>query len=175
LAKLTKDQLAKKWGLPPAGENAPPTEKAPDPPPLPPKKKDSPLERVKRKKKKEDDEKPDLGELIELSNIAQHEQEISKAETMKYKAEYERLKLKRAAGEVMEFSRGELLFFGFIDKASFEMLRLMDKFEPVIKNLAAENDYKAIILTVNRELENILVNIQEEQNTAVEDWRKGLK
>jgi hypothetical protein len=114
-------------------------------------------------------------ELHEKATVAKLEQEISKAETMKYKAEQERLKLKRAAGEVMEFDKGDLLFFGFIDKCSLEILRVMDKFEPVIKNLTAENDYKSIILTVNRELENVLTNIQEEQNTAVDDWRKEFK
>jgi hypothetical protein len=143
-------------------------------PPAPPKK-ESPLERVKKKKVKEEVVKTDYADLIEDANTAKLEQEISKAETMKYKAEQERLKLKRAAGEVMEFDKGDLLFFGFIDKASFEILRVMDKFEPVIKNLTAENDYKKIILTVNRELENILVNIQEEQATTVNNWQKSLK
>jgi hypothetical protein len=123
----------------------------------------------------EKNENFDIADLIEDANTAKLEQEISKAETMKYKAEQERLKLKRAAGEVMEFDKGDLLFFGFIDKASFEILRVMDKFEPVIKNLTAENDYKKIILTVNRELENILVNIQEEQATTVNNWQKSLK
>jgi len=170
MSKLTKEQLAKEWGLTPPKDT-----------PLEPeakfieKKKDSPLEKVKEKKKKVEEKNHDPDELYNLASTAKLEQEISKAETMKYKAEYERLKLKRAAGEVMEFDKGDLLFFGFIDKASFEILRVMDKFEPVIKNLTAENDYKKIILTVNRELENILVNIQEEQATTVDNWQKSLK
>jgi len=167
---LTKKEMAEKWGLPP---------KDPAVKPGKPQKKTvkTGLDKVKAKidAEKKDDSLDDFAELISKSRKAELEQEISKAETMKYKAEQERLKLKRAAGEVMEFNKGEILFFGFIDKASFEMLRLMDKFEPVIKNLTAENDYKSIILTVNRELENILQNIQEEQATAVDDWQKSLK
>lgn len=153
------DELEKQWGLEP---------------------KKKPQKAIKEKQKTivvsdESFDDPYDSELHEKATIAKLEQEISKAETMKYKAEQERLKLKRSAGEVMEFEKGDMLFFGFMEKCSIEILRVMDKFEPVIKNLTAENDYKAIVLTVNRELENILVNIQEEQETAVSMWQKGLK
>ena len=154
--------MAKKWGLPP--EN----------PDIIPEKKPKKTGLAKVKSKIAETPVDDFADLIDKSRIAELEQEISKAETMKYKAEQERLKLKRAAGEVMEFDKGDLLFFGFIDKCSIEMLRVMDKLEPTIKNLSDEGDIKAIKILVNREFENILTDIQEEQSEIVKKWKKGL-
>lgn len=117
----------------------------------------------------------DFGELIGDAQRAKLEKSISDSDISKYKAQQEKLKLMKQSGEVMEFDKGDMLFFGFIEKGSIESLRVTKKLQAKIKNLCDENDPKGIMNIIDRELENVFVNIQEEQMETVENWRKNLK
>jgi hypothetical protein len=162
--KLTKEQLAKKWGMPSKEEIKLP--------PAPPKK-ESPLERVKKKKVKEENAKPDYGELAELANIAQLEQEISKAVVLKYKAEQEGIKLKKESGDLIEYAMADYLFTGFMETTNFQLLTFLRKIEPDIKNYCKENEPMDLIAQINKGLETILIDVKKQQKEEIKKWNRG--
>ena len=134
----------------------------------------SPLQKVKQKHEANKKSYANVDELTEQARIAQLEQEISKAENLKYKTEQERLKLKRAAGDLIEFDLAEYLFIGFMARTNAELLRLMKKIEPVIVNMCNENNPKGVIKRITRDIESIMKDIKDQQAEEILKWKKDL-
>ena len=144
--------MAKKWGLPPENPDIIP----------------------EKKPKKIVKEKPpvdDFADLIDKSRIAELKQEILKAEQLEYKNEREKIKLMQESQELVKFDLAEFLFFGFMEKTNNEILRLLRKIEPVIKDLCQENQPIELINRLTHDLEAIIKDIKKQQKQTVKKWK----
>lgn len=114
----------------------------------------------------------ELNELIRKSTIAQLEEQVIKNEYNRAKAEQEKMKMKIAAGELIEFRLAEFLFFGYLEKLNIELLSLTKKIEPIIHNLVQEKDTKGVLKRFDREFENILTEVRKAQAEDVKTWNE---
>lgn len=120
---------------------------------------------------KDPETKAKMEQLHIESAMAKLRDPILKAENLSYKIEQEKLKLEKEAGNLIDFELAEYLFFGYIERANTEILRLTHKIKPIIINLCNENKPEAIIKRFNRELEAILIEIKDSQKIDVKQWR----
>jgi len=136
-------------------------------------KKKVPEKKKKKEKPIEPEKEPqEFDDLYEESAKAKLEQEVLKAEQLKYKNERERLKLMQEARELIKFDMAEFLFFGFMEKTNFEILRLLRKIEPVIKDLCNENQPMELINRLTHDLEAIIKDIKRQQQETVKNWKE---
>ncbi len=117
-------------------------------------------------------EEKELAELIKQSNRANLEEQILKNDIARYKIEQEKIKLKKEAGDVIEFDLASFLFFGYMEKVNIDLLGLCKKIEPIIDNLVKEKDTRGILKRLNREFEIILKEVIKAQAEDVEQWEK---
>lgn len=151
--------MAKKWGLPPENPEIIPEKTG--------------LAKVKQKVK----EKPpvdDFADLIDKSRIAELEQEIFKAKSMKYKADQDFIKLKKESGDLIEYAMADYLFAGFMELTNFQILTFLRKIEPDIKNFCKENEPMELIKQMSLGLEGILQDVKKQQKEEVKKWKKDL-
>jgi hypothetical protein len=114
----------------------------------------------------------ELHELVQKSQIATLEEQIIKNDISRAKAEQEKMKLKRQAGELIERRLAEFLYFGHIEKLYIEILTLTKKLEPIIDNLVKERDTRGVVKRLDRELQNILAEVRKAQEKDLEEWEE---
>lgn len=112
----------------------------------------------------------ELHDLIRRSQIAGLEEQIIKNEIARAKAELEKMKLKREAGELIEFKLAEFLFLGYLEKLNVELLSLTKKLEPIIDNLVKERDTRGVLKRFSREFENIINEVKKAQEKDLQEW-----
>lgn len=110
--------------------------------------------------------------IYEQARIAKLEQEILKAQLLEYKNEQEKLKLMKESGGLIEYALADYLFVGFMELTNSQILQLMKKIEPVVVNMCKENDPKAILKRLTRDLEAIIRDVKDNQAAAVKTWKK---
>ena len=108
--------------------------------------------------------------LIARSKIALLEEQILKNDGVRYLNEQKKIKLKKEAGELIEFKLAEFLFLGHIEKLTVEILGLCKKIEPMLDNLVKKGDTKGVIELFNRHFENILTEVKKAQSDDLRDW-----
>ncbi len=121
-----------------------------------------------------EDESPEMAELYEKSTEARLKLDILKAEQLEYKIKQEQIKLERETGNLIEYEMAEYLFFGFMKKTNNQILTLIKKIEPDIKNLCQENQPDELLRELQRNIESIIKDIQNQQKKDVKDWKKSL-
>ena len=136
-----------------------------------------------RKNQKQDSENLDamsglisqdsMNRLIGRAQIAQLEEQILKNDGVRYLNEQKKIKLKKEAGELIEFKLAEFLFLGHIEKLTVEILGLCKKIEPMLDNLVKKGDTKGVIELFNRHFENILTEVKKAQSDDLRDWEDG--
>lgn len=115
---------------------------------------------------------PDIDDLINQATIAKWEEQILKNEGQRYKNEQQKMRLKIAAGELIEFKLAEFLFFGYMEKLNIELLGLCKKIEPMVDNLVKEGKTKDILKLFNRHFGNILGEVKKAQGDDVKEWQE---
>jgi hypothetical protein len=112
--------------------------------------------------------------LYEKSTEAKLQLDILKAEQLEYKIKQEQIKLERETGNLIEYEMAEYLFFGFMKKTNSQILTLIKKIEPDIKNLCQENQPDELLRELQRNLESIIKDIQNQQKKDVKDWKNSI-
>ena len=110
--------------------------------------------------------------LIARSKIALLEEQILKNDGVRYLNEQKKIKLKREAGELIDFKLAEFLYLGYMEKTNIELLGLCKKIEPMIDNLVKKGDTKGVIDLFNRNFENILTEVKKAQADDLEAWQE---
>ena len=112
----------------------------------------------------------DIETIHAESLYAKAKQEILKAEQLEYKNEIDRLKLERAAMNLIEYNLAEYAFLSYMDKVNLGMLRMVKKLKPIIVNLCAENEPTRILELIQQETEQLIITVKDQQKKAIEDW-----
>lgn len=131
----------------------------------------------KRKNAKKEITVPDDDNLDDLFGEAQKaklQQEIYKAELAGYKSQKEAIELKKKAGDLIETSFAEYLYFGYMERVNLDLLRMAKRIEPMIENMVNDRNTRGIIKRINSEITNILKGIQKQQAEDVKNWRDEL-
>lgn len=142
-----------------------------------------PIEKKKRERKKntiaasvlEGSGTGDLSDLIEQATEAEYRKKIADAELAEFKAEKEKLSLMNNAGDVMETSFGEFLYFGYIEKLHIEYVNIGKKLLPLLEGPVKENDLARVVELIEIEMGSILEETKKAQRRDVIEWRKELK
>lgn len=117
----------------------------------------------------------DLSDLIEQATEAEYRKKIADAELAEFKAEKEKLSLMNNAGDVMETSFGEFLYFGYIEKLHIEYVNIGKKLLPLLEGPVKENDLARVVELIEIEMGAILEETKKAQRKDVIEWRKELK
>lgn len=109
---------------------------------------------------------------------------IQKAELNRFKIEQERIALKRAAGQLIEYSLCEYLFIGYLERLNRELLdaskkttkEIEMKIQDAMQTKAIPGDVaKQIAKIITRETEAAIRAVVSEQKKDVEEWRDDLQ
>jgi hypothetical protein len=128
------------------------------------------LKQYKETKTVHTENKFDIETIHAESLYAKAKQEILKAEQLEYKNEIDRLKLERAAMNLIEYNLAEYAFLSYMDKVNLGMLRMVKKLKPIIVNLCAENEPTRILELIQQETEQLIITVKDQQKKAIEDW-----
>ena len=138
---------------------------------------DIPGSRKRQRTQKRTNSEPDyenLDELITESQKATLMKPILDNTLKERKIEQETIELKKRAGEVMETSFGEFLYYGYMEKVNLDLLRMMKRIEPMIENMVNDRNTKGIIKRIDSEITNILKGVQKQQDLDAKNWKKEL-
>ena len=124
-----------------------------------------------QKRKKPTKAEKELQELHEEAQKAALMEPILKVKKLEFETERKENDLRKQAGELIEFSLAEYLFFGYMEKANNEILRLVKKLKPIIINLVNEQEPEELLKRLQRELETILVDLKDQQKRDLMNWR----
>lgn len=110
---------------------------------------------------------------------------VKKLQLDMYKIENERLKLKRLAGDLIDFALAEFLFFGYMERINAEKLMFPKKLAPRIEQVLTDTISRAedpqkintkeltneIVRWVIREEEEIIRSVKAHQQEDLKSWQ----
>ncbi len=120
-------------------------------------------------------ENPEFTKLKERSANSLLVKHLQTQELNQLKIENERILFLKNAGKVAEIKFMEFLYFGYMEKANLDLMKMVKKLKVRFEPLVSQKALKEIIEILSNEISYVLTSIKKKQAEEVKNWKDDLR
>ena len=114
-----------------------------------------------------------IDNLIEEAQRAVLIKQIKEAALITFKTDKEEIELKKSAGELIEYSLADFLFFGYLEKVNTELIQITKRNAARLGNMIKDKDEAGVYKLINSEIKAVIKEVKRSQAEAIESWKRS--